>query len=132
MYPASKIKQKVQEFLVNVCVVRLMKKIFFLKYISSLEISKVVKILEEEFALSFEEHDSDYFGIYFKYTGESCDKIMIRNNLYQDGESHFDNANINSIVEFSFITGKNKDKEKKYQFIKTKMELYETIFIPIT
>ena len=132
MYPASKIKQKVQEFLVNVCVVRLMNKIFFLKYISSLEISKVVKILEEEFALSFEEHDSDYFGIYFKYTGESYDKIMIRNNLDQDGESHFDNANINSIVEFSFITGKNKDKEKKYQFIKTKMELYETIFIPIT
>ena len=132
MYPASKIKQKVQEFLVNVCVVRLMNKIFFLKYISYLEISKFVKILEEEFALSFEEHDSDYFGIYFKYTGESCDKIMIRNNLYQDGESHFDNANINSIVEFSFITGKNKYKEKKYQFIKTKMELYETIFIPIT
>lgn len=109
-----------------------MKKIFFLKYISSLEISKVIKILEEEFSLSFEEHDSDYFGIYFKYTGELCDKIMIRNNIDQDGESHCDNATINSIVEFSFITGKNKDKEKKYQFIKTKMELYETIFIPIT
>ena len=98
-----------------------MNKIFFLKYISSLEISKVVKILEEEFALSFEEHDSDYFGIYFKYTGELCDKIMIKNNIDQDGESHCDNATINSIVEFSFITGKNKDKEKNLKRNQRKM-----------
>ena len=108
-----------------------MNKLFFLKYVSSLKTSEIVNFLEKELHISFEESDSDYFGVYFKYTGKYCDRIVIKSNEMPDGEKNFDDNKVESIIEFSFTTGKNLDKEKKYQFIKSKMKDHEKNYILI-
>ena len=100
-----------------------MKKLYFLKYGSTLEKQKI-KVMLEKWDFDFIEHESMYFGVYFKYSGLHADSLTVKDNkvstpYYEDDEwLDKDNMHFCTLVDVSILDGKNKDKLSKYKFLK--------------
>ncbi|GKW08888.1 hypothetical protein [Pectobacterium carotovorum] len=90
-----------------------MRKFYYLTYGSFESKESVKQLLDSIWDISCDEHDSDYLGIYYFYSGIFADKLTIKDNI-----QHEKNDNFPTLIEISFINGKNTDKLSRYKFIK--------------
>ena len=97
-----------------------MKQFFFITYTSKLDINTVAEIIEKEFNITFDRRKSYFLHDYLKYSGGIFDRLVIKSNIYSDG-CYIDNAEICSIIEFSFLSGRNKDKNNNFLNVKEKL-----------
>ena len=99
-----------------------MKKSYFLKYGCNLCKQEIKEILENKWEFDCTEHDSAYFGVYFKYSGLYADTLLIKDNNVSTPYHEWldeDNKHFCTIVEVSITSGRNKDKLSKYKFLKS-------------
>lgn len=90
-----------------------------MSFASSKPLDEVCKNFRDRFDIEFIKHESSYVGEYFKYSGMYADVIKVLHNVRPTGEHvHEANNNIKTIIEASFISGKNADKLSKYKYIK--------------
>lgn len=96
-----------------------MKKSFYLSFASPNSLDEVRKYFYDKFDIEFNEHESSYVGEYLKYSGMYADVIKLLPNVMPTGD-HLDreNGNIETIIEMSFVSGKNADKLSKYKYMK--------------
>lgn len=96
-----------------------MKKYFFLSFASSKPLNDVCKDFYDRFDIEFIKHESSYVGEYLKYSGMYADVIKILPNIMPNGEHVYGkNEDIKTIVEISFISGKNNEKSSRYKYMK--------------
>jgi len=98
-----------------------LNKSYHLKYGSLLDKHEVKKMLEVRWDICSTEHDSSYFGVYYKYSGLYADNLTITDNhistpfqewLYEN------NKDFITLISISISKGRNKDKLSKYKYLK--------------
>jgi len=67
--------------------------------------------------LDFEQHDSFYKGIYFKYEGLLCDSLIVQSNKVGDDFQYPKFPDYLTIITASFVSGTEKDKKAKHKHL---------------
>jgi hypothetical protein len=109
-----------------------MVKSYFLKYGTSRSKREIKEMLDSLFDFSFKEHDSLYFGEYYKYSGVHADTITIKNNNVSSPYDEWldeTNKQFCTLIDISITEGKNKDKLSKYKSIKRILTQYPLFLI---
>ena len=91
-----------------------------------MDINIVAEIIEKEFNIVFNKRESYFLHDYLKYSGGVFDGLVIKNNIYSDG-CYINNTEICSIIEFSFLSGRNKDKNNNFLNVKEKLADYSEV-----
>lgn len=103
---------------------------FFLTYVSSLQIFDVKEVLSDKWDLELIEHDSSFFGVYFRYRGLYADNLTIKNNrLDENSWLMEDYVKYKTIIEVSFTEGRKKDKISKSKYMKIIMNSFDSTLI---
>lgn len=95
-----------------------MKKSYYLKYGTELNKDEVRNKLAARLDLSFVEHESEFFGIYFSYNGVYADSLKIFDNFNENSKDWLDENMLNTIIKLSFSKGKNSEKLSRYKYVK--------------
>lgn len=101
-----------------------MKKSFFLRFGSPLDVKKVCSHLQDRLDLTFVQHNSSYFGEYSKYSGLYADSLIVGPNFVVcSGDWREPNQKqFITIVEVSITSGKNSDKLSKCKYLKNSLK----------
>lgn len=108
-----------------------MRKSYFLKYGTDKDKSEIRALLGSIMDLMFVEHDSEYFGVYFLYSGLYADRLKIGDNYVSHAKEWVDGVSrCKTLINLSFTEGKNADKLSRFKYMKDVFEnLDELIFL---
>ncbi|OCG15081.1 hypothetical protein A9G28_08730 [Gilliamella sp. Fer1-1] len=108
-----------------------MKKSYFVTYGSDKSKEEISEFLHSQLDITCCEHDSFYFGVYFSYSGTYADKLTIKDNYISLSNEWLNEEykQFNTLIEASFINGKNVDKLDKYNTLKKQFNQFSVLLI---
>ncbi|WP_143310270.1 hypothetical protein [Chitinophaga vietnamensis] len=110
-----------------------MKKSYYHTFGSNIEnIQTLARLLLDKLDLKFEMHESDYIGVYLKYSGLYADKITIEKNFnaIENNWKEQDFKQYKTLIYVNNTNGKNADKLGKSKYLKEALvKIADIIFL---
>lgn len=97
-----------------------MKRSYFLYFGSNRNKEDVNALLSQYWDIVCVPHDNYYCGRYYLYSGFYADRLTVKGNKIAGTEEWLDedNCHYRTLIEVSFIHGRNTDKLNRCEFIK--------------